>query len=347
MYHHQTIAVGLAPDTPDQYLLQRRRWGMGAMQIMVHERLWAAKRWMSWRNFYEYLNGTLWWLEGVATIAVFAVPIAVLRSGAQTSTAAPAAFAVAFVAMFATRLWGSKRLLRGNIRWTTAFALRVFRIPVGIACVWWLITRQTLQFHVTPKGAADEWLRGRTPIVLWVLLAVAGGVLAYAAAGLAGLVPWSTDPGSTTASALWLSMVAGVLIAGAHRIRAAEFATSRRKAHRVVAHTTISVDGHPGTLLDISVGGAGVRLPAGVIPTSGLVSFQLPGAEPVKLDVVRVSTGQRAAGDEGHEFVSLRVADDDWAAYGTLSRWMFHTPDGVVPGLPAGVPMVGSRENAA
>ncbi|MDQ1717929.1 MAG: hypothetical protein QOE89_1882, partial [Pseudonocardiales bacterium] len=66
-YHHQTLAVGLAPMTAEQYLMQRRRWGMGAMQILTYERLWAAKRWMSWRNFHEYLNGTLWWLEGIAT----------------------------------------------------------------------------------------------------------------------------------------------------------------------------------------------------------------------------------------------------------------------------------------
>jgi len=46
-YHHQTLAVGLAPATPAQYMLQRRRWGLGAMQILTHERLWAAKRWMS------------------------------------------------------------------------------------------------------------------------------------------------------------------------------------------------------------------------------------------------------------------------------------------------------------
>jgi cellulose synthase (UDP-forming) len=29
VYHHQTLAVGLAPATPDQYLLQRRRWAWG------------------------------------------------------------------------------------------------------------------------------------------------------------------------------------------------------------------------------------------------------------------------------------------------------------------------------
>src|SRR5437667_10483701 len=86
-YHHQTLAVGLAPATPEQYLLQRRRWGMGAMQILTQERLWAAKRWMSWRNYVEYLNGTLWWLEVIATLIAFTVPVAVMLTGPHTSTA--------------------------------------------------------------------------------------------------------------------------------------------------------------------------------------------------------------------------------------------------------------------
>ena len=347
VYHHQTLAVGLAPATPDQYLLQRRRWGMGAMQVLVHERLWAAKRWMSWRTFYEYLAGTLWWLEGLATLAVFLIPIAVLVTGAHTSTAPPVLFSAAFVAMFATRLWGSKRLMRGHIRWSTAFALRVFRVPVGLACVWWLFTRKTLQFEVTPKGASDERLRGRTPRVLWVLLATATTVLAYAIAGLAGIVPWSSDASSTTASGVWLAMAGGVLIAGTLRIRAVEYATSRRNAHRVAINAPVTIDGVDGELVDISVGGAGVRLPAGTVPALGLVELGLPGAASIKLDLVRVSTGKQANTDSRHEFVSLRVAERDWAAYAALSRWMFHTPNSAVPGLPCGVPVVGCRRTAS
>ena len=344
VYHHQTLAVGLAPATPDQYLLQRRRWGMGAMQVLIHERLWGAKRWMSWRNYYEYLAGTLWWLEGLATLAVFAIPIAVLVTGAHTSTAPPLLFAAAFVAMFATRLWGSKRLMRGHIRWSTAFALRVFRVPVGLACVVWLFTRKSLQFEVTPKGASDERRRGRTPGVLWVLLATVTFVLAYAIAGLTGFVPWASDAASTTASGIWLAMAGGVLIAGTRRIRSVEFATSRRNAHRVAINAPVTVDGVTGELVDISVGGASVRLRAGVVPTFGLVELGLPGAAPIKLEFVR-SGRQADAGSPG-EFASLRVADGDWAAYAALSRWMFHTPDGAIAGLPYGVPVVGCRRTA-
>ena len=345
-YHHQTLAVGLAPATPDQYLLQRRRWGMGAMQILIQERLWTAKRWMSWRCFYEYLTGTLWWLEGVATLAVFAVPVAVLVSGAQTSTAPPLTFAVAFTLMFVTRLLGSKWLMRGHIRWSTAFALRVFRVPVGMACLWWLMTKQSLEFEVTPKGASDHRRRGRPPAVLWVLLGLSGAVLAYASLGLADVVPWAADASSTMASALWLAMVAGVLIGGVARIRATAFATSRRNAHRVAVRTTVAINGVQGELLDVSVGGARVRVPAGRVPSSGIVVLSLPGATPISVDVRRITLGDQPVADVEEEIVSLTVPPDGWDAFGALSQWIFHTPAGAVPGLPVGVPVAACRDRA-
>ncbi len=334
-YHHQTLAVGLAPATPDQYLLQRRRWGMGAMQILVHERLWAAKRWMSWRNFHEYLNGTLWWLEGIATLIAFVVPIGVMASGAETSTASPIVFAGAFIAMFAARLWGAKRLMRGQIHWPTAFALRIFRVPVGMACLWWLVSRRTLEFVVTPKGAADERRRGRAPRILWGLTAVVTAVLGYATAGMIGWVPWRTGDGSTIASGVWLALAGFVLYCGARRIRSASFATSRRNAYRVSLDIPITIDGVDGALVDISVGGAAVRFGFGTLPSSGLVEFQLPGAEPIKMEMVRV----RGLGAD-HDLASLRSLGHDWAAYRTTSLWMFHTPIGAVAGLETGVPVI-------
>jgi cellulose synthase (UDP-forming) len=205
-YHHQTLAVGLAPATPEQYLLQRRRWGMGAIQILVHERLWAAKRWMSWRNFQEYLSGTLWWLEGIATLVAFVVPTVVMLSGAQTSTAGPLVFTTAFLAMFTIRLWGAKRLMRKQIHWPTAFALRILRVPVGLSCLWWLVSRKTLEFQVTPKAGADERTRGRPPRILGALTAVVALVMCYAAAGLLGWVPWRTGAASTASSGVWLAL---------------------------------------------------------------------------------------------------------------------------------------------
>ncbi len=55
------------------------------------------------------------------------------------------------------------------------------------------------------------------------------------------------------------------------------------------------------------------------------------------LDVVRVTPGPDA-----YQTASLRVREGDWAAYRTLSLWLFHTPVGALPDFPIGVPAVAS-----
>jgi cellulose synthase/poly-beta-1,6-N-acetylglucosamine synthase-like glycosyltransferase len=339
VYHHQVLAVGLAPSTPDQYLLQRRRWGMGAMQVLIKERLWAAKKWLSWRNYYEYLSGTVWWLEGVGTIIGFLIPAAILVSGAQTSTASPVAFTTAFLAMFVVRMWGAKRLYRMHLHYRTAFALRVLRVPVGLSCLWWLMTRRTLQFEVTPKAAASGRSRGRAPRVLWALAALTLFIVVYGVLGLTGWVPWHVSASSTVASGLWLAFAAGVLVLGVRRIQNAAYATSRRNAYRAPVRAAVSLNGTLGELVDVSVGGASVRLPHGALAAdSADVAMQLPGARELSLETVRIQPG------EEWDTISLRVVPDDWATYRALSLWLFHTPPGVVDGLPPNAPAVAATE---
>jgi len=335
-YHHQTLAVGLAPATPEQYLLQRRRWGMGSMQVLVKEKLWAAKRWLSWRNYYEYLTGTVWWLEGVATVGMFAIPALILLSGAETSTAGPLAFTVMFGLMFGLRMWGVQQLFRHHLHWPTAFALRIFRVPIGLSCLWWLVTRRTLRFDVTPKAGAAERVRGRAPNVLLALAFSVFGLLVYATAGVLGLVPWQATAGATVASGLWLALAGGALVLGLRRITREEYASSRRNAHRIAIRADVSLDGVDGELVDVSVGGVAVRFPRTGVKPGDLVNLALPGAPQVTLVVVRVDARAAHEGD----IVSLRAVDGDWATLRTMALWLFHTPYGVLVGLPPHVPAV-------
>ena len=68
------------------------------------------------------------------------------------------------------------------------------------------------------------------------------------------------------------------------------------------------------------------------------IELVLPGqSEPIVLEAVRV----RSADDA--EIASFRVRFGDWAAYRTIALWVFHTPDGVVEGLPDGTPVVALR----
>ncbi len=338
-YHHQVLALGLAPATPDQYLLQRRRWGMGSMQVLVHERLWRAKKWLSWRNFYEYLTGTVWWLEGIWTVGGFLIPAAIILSGAQVSTADPVVFIAVFVVMMLIRLWGVRRMFRMHMHWSTAFALRVLRIPVGIACLWWLITRRALAFEVTPKAGADVRSRGQIPRVLWVLLVFVILLGLYALIGATGVAPWHSSPVGTVVSTVWLVLAGLVLVMGMRRLQAEQFATSRRNSHRVPVRARVSVNDAVGELRDISVGGAAVIVPKGVIPPTSGIELTLPGLDTsVPLETVRV-TGR----EENLETASFRVRFGDWDSYRSISLWLFHTPAGAVEGLPDGVPAVALR----
>ena len=337
-YHHQVLALGLAPATPEQYLLQRRRWGLGCMQVLVRERLWAAKRWLSWRGYYEYLDATVWWLEGVATVAGFLVPVIVLLSGAQVSTADPWLFLAVFTALFVVRLWGARRLYRLHLHWGTAFALRILRIPVGLACLWWLLTRRSLDFAVTPKAGSDERRRGHVPRILWWLLGLIVAVVLYAALGVAGVVPWQSSPSSTVTAGAWVVLAGVVLLMGIRRIQAVQFATSRRNAYRVGVRAPITVNGTAGELVDISLGGVAVSMPAGALPPASEIALVLPGqGEPILLETVRVR------GEGASEIASFRVRFGDWAAYRVIALWLFHTPAGVTEGLPDGVPVVALR----
>jgi cellulose synthase (UDP-forming) len=192
---------------------------------------------------------------------------------------------------------------------------------------------------VTEKGGANVRMRGRIPRIIWLLAAIVGSTATYAAAGLAGVVPWMTDPGSTASSGVWLLLAAVVLLSGVRRIRAAEYATSRRNAHRVRAIAAVEVDGVEGELVDVSTGGAAVRLPKGVGARAGIVEFTLPGAEqPIKVRIAPLARQSR--GSRWWDYVSLQVQSGDWAAHHALSMWIFHTPDDAIPGLPAGTPAV-------
>jgi hypothetical protein len=103
----------------------------------------------------------------------------------------PLIFAAVFSAMFSARLWGAKRLAPYQIHWPTAFALRISRVPVGVACMWWLVSRQTLDVEVTPEGGSNRRIRGPCPRILWALTALLSVVIAYALFVTLHRVPWT------------------------------------------------------------------------------------------------------------------------------------------------------------
>jgi cellulose synthase (UDP-forming) len=168
-------------------------------------------------------------------------------------------------------------------------------------------------------------------------------LLGYGTAAAFGLMPARPTADGTIAVATWVFIATAILFLGVHRIRHADYASSRRNAHRVNLTTPVELDGRLGTLLDLSVGGGAIELDSGeasALTVGQEVQMTLAGAATVPLRVVR--TESRATGDK----VSLKVARGDWATARVLSLWLFHTPGGLLPGLPLGVPAVAVTCNA-
>lgn len=337
-YHHQTLAVGLAPQTPDRYLQEQRRRALGSVRLMVADRLWWPGRWSSWLAYRQYLNTTAGWLAGFAVLLGFLVPVGLLLSGAETSTARPEALGLAFALMFAVRFWSAKLVYRGHLHWRTKVVLSLLRVLVGLDCVWWLLTRRSPRLSA-PAPPGTGRVRGRVPGQLWVLVGVAAAVLTYAVLGLTGRVPWRTSQASIFAPGLWMVVATTVLLGTVRRIRDPAYAATRRVAYRVPVHAPVRVNGMWGELVDVSVGGVAVRVPLGVLPESGSVQLRLPATADLALQIVRV------ARDDDLDEVSFQVTPGDWATFRELGLWLFHTPPGVIDGLPLGAPAVAAVDS--
>lgn len=331
VYHHQILAVGLAPDTPAQYLVQRRRWALGAMQVVVAERLWLRRRWLTVRNQIEYLVSAFWWFEGALTAAVMIVPAAVLIGGVKAVDADPRVYLAMVLAEVCVRLYGAHLLYRGLIRFRHALALRVLRIPIGIASAWWLLTRRTLAFEVTPKGATDDRQGGRVPPILSVLGALIGLVLIYGGLTFVVPLPWRSSSNATIIGGIWLLWAEVILVMGVARVRDPAFLTTRRVAHRFAVPATVEVIGGDGTVVsgrlqDISTTGVGIAFDEE--PPSGEVAIRLPGGPAIAMSSAWVRGVTAAYG----------VASEDYDAVKELAYWIFFTPVDLGHGVPDGLP---------
>ena len=328
VYHHQILAVGLAPETPDHYLVQRRRWALGAMQILVKERLWWPKRWLTWRNYLEYLWSVIWWFEGFVTVCAMMLPAAILLGGIQAARVNFDVYACAFVGSTAIRFVGANMLYRGYIRWRHALELRMMRVQIGVSCVAWLFRRRQLAFEVTPKGGDGDRHQSRVPSILSSMAVALGVVIAYGTVTLVMPLPWPSSHLATLTAGVWLVYGEVVLLLGMARVRSGRYAASRRIAHRFPARTTLTIDGLPASLNDISLSGLSATF-EGSVPDDPMCVVRLPGARGITMH--RVS--QRG------QVVRYKVADADYDGIRQLALWVFHTPPGALPGVRAGVPV--------
>ena len=203
VYHHEILAIGLAPEDLKTMLTQRLRWAQGTIQVLLRENP-LAKRGMKWTQRLMYF-ATMWsYLSGFAAVVYIAAPIIYLILGILPVTSLSTDFFIRFIPfmvvnqiLFAVAGRGAKTW-RGQQYSLALFPTWIKACTTAARNVWF---GRPLGFAVTPKvkeGNSRDWHLIRPQLVAMALLAVAAVV------GLARLAVGLNEPLGTLVNVAWV-----------------------------------------------------------------------------------------------------------------------------------------------
>ncbi|SDY13907.1 PilZ domain-containing protein [Modestobacter sp. DSM 44400] len=241
-----------------------------------------------------------------------------LATGLFPVTSSPRDFLLFAGSAFVLQQMTITLLGRGFARADFSLLFDMVRMPSNLAATLTLFRSGTGTFAVTAKGrTGDARVRARVPRVLLLLAVVLTGAAGYAALTLAGVVPGHAQlRGTMLVPLMWLLVTVGFAWTAIARIRSTRFSSERWEGHRFPVTFPATLDGLPGQLLDVSLGGAQVRLPGsgeGLAPGSDtLLAMWVPDrTEPIIMQVT-----VRSKQDDRHR---VQFLERDWRALAALS----------------------------
>jgi cellulose synthase (UDP-forming) len=239
VYHHEVMALGLAPEEIGAFVVQRGRWARGSLQMLRLD-FPLLKRGLSWPQRIEYTGSGLHFLEGPARLIGFLVPPAVLFSGAVPISATPILYLALFVPQLVLVPLGAMALARGQYKPLESERYSIVRMEAYLRALAALPRGRGGGFKVTPKGArsgGSPVLRAlRVPIAI-AMLSIAG--VAYQTAAQLMTLPGQLPPVASSVTTTWAFANTALIIYTVHWARGVQH---RRRGHRfpVVLHAAYS-----------------------------------------------------------------------------------------------------------
>ena len=263
VFHNEVLAHGLAAGDVSQYLEQRLRWGTGAMQLLRLENP-ATVSGLSPMQRISYLTTLLGWFDAWRSLGYLLVPMVVLWLAAVPIQAPFTVFLPIFLITFLIQRFALSRLARSTSSQVIATVFELVRMPANLRATLRLVSSSPRQFRVTPKGRTGD-LRERMPVpgLLWVLLVLTLLTAGWSVATLLGHTPIRYEvPWIAYGSLFWLGVNGALLLAAVGRIRAKRFGAERRVSVRFRVDAPATLGGRPVRLVDASMTGFKVLLPA-------------------------------------------------------------------------------------
>jgi cellulose synthase (UDP-forming) len=304
VFHDEVLARGLAAPTAEEYTLQRRRWGIGAIQTLRHEKPLTDRR-LSWQQRVSYAATFLAWFESVRVIGLLAVPPLVLLTGAAPIAAPLGVFVAWFVAYFLMQMVAMLALGRGHLRPVKSSMFDLVRLESSLIAIIAGSTDRDLEFEVTPKGRSSA---RRIPVPRLL----AGFALLHLLAGawyVATVVGWTglaySAPGVAHGAAFWLLVNVYLLGLAIGRVRSRDFGPERRRSHRHTVRAPAAIATAPAVLTDVSMTGAQfqIRERSGAPATGQMVLVEVERERDRRAEL----TGRVAASPRSNKAPTLRV----------------------------------------
>jgi cellulose synthase (UDP-forming) len=245
VYHHEVMALGLAPEEIGAFVVQRARWARGSLQMLRLE-FPLLKRGLTWRQRIEYSASCLHFLEGPQRLVGLLVPPLVLVTAAAPVAASPLLYLAIFIPHFVLVPLASKALTRGQYRVLEGERYSIVRMEAYLRALAALPRGRGAGFSVTPKGARA----GRSQILRALRLPVAIAALTLAAIGYQTTaqlldLPGRLPPAASTVTTLWAFVNIALIIsavAWAHSVQ------HRRRSHRFPAEVHAAYSAEPGAV---------------------------------------------------------------------------------------------------
>ena len=214
VYHHETLAVGLAPEDFGTMVQQRLRWAQGTMQVMLRENP-VLQRGLTLAQRLMYVATGWSYLSGFATVVYIAAPVVFLCFGVLPVSSDAVVFAWHFLPFFALNQLLFLAARRGaSTRRGRQYSMALFPVWIRatLSAVGNVVLRRPLAFVVTPKTRQEHRLQ--LGLVRWQLVAAIALVLA-AVAGTTRLALGVGEPIGTAVNLVWVAFdlaTLGVLV---------------------------------------------------------------------------------------------------------------------------------------
>lgn len=182
VYHAESLAFGIAPESVEPFLSQRIRWGQGAMQVWRKERI-LTNRGLTLAQKVNYFASMATYFDGWQKAIFYVAPAIVLFSGVMPIVTNTPDFLIHFLPYFLLTFLVFEEIGRGYGR---SLLIEQYNMARFWAFAWstlGLIVDQK-KFKVTPKGQKGStwrwWSYPQMGVLALNALAMPIGLLIYA-----------------------------------------------------------------------------------------------------------------------------------------------------------------------